>query len=123
VESAGIRCAWDLVFQSRSGAPHVPWLGPDVNEYITTSSTAGVRAVVVVPIGFLSDHQEVIYDLDHTAANTAAECNVEFLRVATPGTDARFVAMLRSLVQRHLAGENTSRCLGSACCPARLAMQ
>jgi ferrochelatase len=115
---AGIQSRWDLVFQSRSGAPHVPWLAPDVNEHIVQLKADGVRAVVTVPIGFLSDHQEVIYDLDFTAANTAAENDMTFMRVATPGTDSRFVQMLGSLIRRHVEGEDTNRCLGAACCPA-----
>jgi ferrochelatase len=117
-ELAGIECRWDLVFQSRSGAPHVPWLEPDINDHIASLQGNGVRSVITVPIGFLSDHQEVIYDLDHTAANTAANLDVDFARVATPGTDAGFVAMLRERIQRHVAGEDTLRCLGDACCPA-----
>jgi ferrochelatase len=118
VRETSTQSRWDLVFQSRSGAPHIPWLAPDVNEHFVQLKNEGIRAVVCVPIGFLSDHQEVIFDLDFTAANTAAEHDMEFVRVATPGTDPRFVAMLAALIRRHLDGENTLRCLGESCCPA-----
>lgn len=116
VERAGIDCRWDLVFQSRSGAPHVPWLEPDINEHIVSLTRDNVKHVIVVPIGFLSDHQEVVYDLDFTAANTAREYDLQYTRVATPGTDARFVAMLRDRIVQHVNGENTLRCLGETCC-------
>lgn len=116
-EAAAVNCRWDLVFQSRSGAPHVAWLSPDINDHLTAISADGVSSVITVPIGFLSDHQEVIYDLDFTASNTASELGMEFSRVSTPGTDPRFVTTLRQMIQRHLTGENTLRCLGDACCP------
>lgn len=118
VVQADVSERWDLAFQSRSGSPHVPWLEPDINDRITSLAGEGVKYVIVVPIGFVSDHQEIIYDLDFTAANTAQALGIAFARVATPGTDTRFVAMLRELVQRHVNGENTIRCLGASCCPA-----
>jgi protoporphyrin/coproporphyrin ferrochelatase len=96
---------WDLVWQSRSGPPHVPWLEPDINDHLATVATTGVRSVVVSPIGFSSDHLEVVWDLDTEAAATAAKLGLEFARAATPGTDPRYVAMVRELiVERYDAG-------------------
>ena len=97
-QETGHRYARDLVFCSRSGAPHIPWLEPDVNDRIEELAAQGVRAVVVVPIGFVSDHMEVIYDLDTQAAATAEKLGVEFARAATAGVDPRFVSMVRELL-------------------------
>ena len=94
---------WQLAYQSRSGAPHIPWLEPDVNDVIAGLAAEGKRAVVVVPIGFVSDHVEVIWDLDTEAAETAASQGLDFIRVATPGTDPRFVATLADLILERLA--------------------
>lgn len=101
-DTAGI--GWQLVYQSRSGPPSVPWLEPDINDVIETLAAEGVKGVVVVPIGFVSDHVEVIWDLDHEAAETAEEHGLWFARVATPGTDPRFVAALADLLIRRLDG-------------------
>lgn len=95
--------AWRLVYQSRSGPPEVPWLEPDIGEAIAEVAGTGARAIVVVPIGFVSDHVEVIWDLDTDAARTAAEHGVWFRRVATPGVDPRFVSGLADLVVERLA--------------------
>jgi protoporphyrin/coproporphyrin ferrochelatase len=96
---------WDLVWQSRSGPPHVPWLEPDINDHLAALATARVTDVVVSPIGFSSDHLEVVWDLDTEAAATAAKLGLGFARAATPGTDPRFVAMVRELiVERYDAG-------------------
>ncbi len=94
--------AWQLVYQSRSGAPATPWLEPDINDAITTVAAAGRRGVVVVPIGFVSDHMEVVWDLDNESARTAAAAGLWFHRVQTPGTDPRFVAALADLVAERL---------------------
>ncbi len=94
---------WDLVWQSRSGPPHVPWLEPDVNVHLETiAGEGGVTAVVVAPIGFVSDHLEVVWDLDNEAADTARKLDLGYARAATPGTDPRFVAMVRELVAERL---------------------
>ena len=90
---------WDLVWQSRSGPPQVPWLEPDVNDHLRALADKGVTDVVVSPIGFVSDHLEVIWDLDNEARETAAELGLGYARAATPGTDPRFVTMVRELVQ------------------------
>jgi protoporphyrin/coproporphyrin ferrochelatase len=94
----GSRPAWDLVFCSRSGSPHQPWLEPDIGDHLAGLAGQGVRAVVVVPIGFVSDHMEVVYDLDTEAAQIAAELGLGFVRVPTVGTDPRFVRGLVDLV-------------------------
>jgi len=87
-----------LVFQSRSGPPHVPWLEPDIGDHLRARSSAGAEAVVMVPIGFTSDHMEVVYDLDTEAAAIADELDLPVTRAATPGTDSRFVSMVLDLV-------------------------
>jgi ferrochelatase len=95
----------ELAFCSRSGPPQVPWLEPDVNDRIRELAEAGTSAVVVVPIGFVSDHMEVVYDLDTEAAATAAEVGLDFARAATCGVDPRFVGMVRELVLERAAVE------------------
>jgi ferrochelatase len=116
---------WDLVWQSRSGPPQVPWLEPDVNDHLKVLAEKGVTDVVVSPIGFVSDHLEVLWDLDNEAAETAAELGLGYARAATPGTDPRFVAMVRDLVLERTAAAPRSR-LGTlpvwdvcpaGCCP------
>ncbi|MFG2003009.1 ferrochelatase [Spirillospora sp. NPDC048911] len=89
---------WALVYQSRSGAPSQPWLEPDVGDHLETLHGAGVRSVVTVPVGFVSDHMEVKYDLDVEAAARAEKLGMRFVRVTTPGTDPRFAALARELV-------------------------
>jgi ferrochelatase len=91
----------DLVYCSRSGPPTQPWLEPDVNDHLTALSAAGEQAVVAVPIGFVSDHMEVIFDLDTEAAATARELGLPFARAATAGTHPAFVtALVDLLVER-----------------------
>jgi ferrochelatase len=90
---------WDLVWQSRSGPPQVPWLEPDINDHLTDLASQGVTDVVVSPIGFVSDHLEVLWDLDNEAAETAEKLGLGYARAATPGVDPRFVTMVRELVQ------------------------
>ncbi|MGB5760634.1 MAG: ferrochelatase, partial [Acidimicrobiales bacterium] len=93
---------YDLVFQSRSGPPSMPWLEPDVNDHLAELHGRGVGGVAVVPIGFTSDHMEVMFDLDTQAAATAAELGLDFVRVPTVGTAPRFVAMIRELIEEQL---------------------
>jgi ferrochelatase len=92
----------DLVWQSRSGPPQVPWLEPDVNDHLRALRAEGVEAVVLVPIGFIADHVEVAYDLDTEALATAAALGMEAVRAATVGTDPQFVEMIRLLVEERL---------------------
>ena len=95
---------WDLVWQSRSGPPQVPWLEPDINDHLTALAEKDVTDVVVSPIGFVSDHLEVLWDLDNEARDTAAELGLGYARAATPGTDPRFVTMVRELVEERTNG-------------------
>jgi protoporphyrin/coproporphyrin ferrochelatase len=97
-QETGHRYANDLVFCSRSGPPYIPWLEPEINDRIEELAHEEVGAVVVVPIGFVSDHLEVIYDLDTQAAATAEKVGVQFARAATAGVDPRFVSMVRELL-------------------------
>lgn len=92
------RRRWDLVFQSRSGPGHVPWLEPDVGDHLRHLRADGVEAVVLVPIGFTSDHMEVLYDLDTQAAGVADQLGLRLERASTVGTAGPFVAMIRQLV-------------------------
>ena len=95
---------FDVVWQSRSGPPSVPWLEPDVNDHLQALSEAGVPAVVVSPIGFVSDHVEVLWDLDEEAAATAGKLGLPYARAATVGTDPRFVRMVADLVAERTSG-------------------
>jgi protoporphyrin/coproporphyrin ferrochelatase len=123
----GAGAAYDLVWQSRSGPPHVPWLGPDINDHLRALAADGVRAVVVSPIGFVSDHLEVLWDLDTEARDTARDTGLAFARAATAGTHPGFVAMVRDLVLEQVA-DVPAQSLGTlglcgidcpvGCCPA-----
>jgi protoporphyrin/coproporphyrin ferrochelatase len=95
---------WRLVYQSRSGPPAQPWLGPDVRDHLAELAAAGAPAAVLVPVGFVSDHMEVRHDLDVEAAETAARLGLPVQRAATPGTDPRFVSMITELVRERLDG-------------------
>lgn len=98
---------WQLVYQSRSGPPSQPWLEPDINDAIAALSRLpepGRDAVLIVPLGFLSDHMEVLWDLDTEALETAEEHHLEAVRVPTPGSHPAFVAGLVDLVVERLEG-------------------
>jgi ferrochelatase len=97
--------AWDLVWQSRSGPPQVPWLEPDINDHLAVLADGGAGAVLVSPIGFVSDHLEVVWDLDSEAADTAKRLGLEYARAATPGVHPGFVAMIRDLVEERMAAQ------------------
>jgi protoporphyrin/coproporphyrin ferrochelatase len=111
---AGIAGAsnYRLAWQSRSGPPHVPWLGPDVLDELDGLRAAGVEDVIVVPIGFISDHLEVLFDLDVEAQNRAGELGMHMIRVPTVGTDPAFVAMIRELIEERLRENPARRFLG-----------
>jgi len=98
------RIGWDLVYQSRSGPASQPWLEPDVNEVIAELPAAGIQAVAIVPVGFMSDHMEVLWDLDTEAMEAAEEAGIRAVRTPTPGVDPVFVAGLVDLVQERLTG-------------------
>ena len=102
-----------FAYQSRSGPPTQPWLDPDIGDYIRQTSS---KRLIVVPIGFLSDHMEVLYDLDLEAADLARERGIEFIRAATAGTHPKFVAGLADVVQNALANGITS-CPADCCQP------
>lgn len=111
-----------LAYQSRSGPPSQPWLGPDIVDHIKITTA---EKVIVVPVGFLSDHMEVIYDLDTEAAAAAKQRGIEFLRAATVGTHPRFIAGIREMVEG--AMEGGARTCAPECCkaavrPARVAV-
>jgi ferrochelatase len=95
---AGTGAEWSLVFQSRSGPPTQPWLEPDINDAIRDLAARGIRAVVIVPLGFVSDHMEVKWDLDTEAMETSDELGVLAIRVPTPGIHAAYVSGLIDLV-------------------------
>jgi ferrochelatase len=113
VDAAAPDREFDLVWQSRSGPPSVPWLEPDVNDHLRALAAEGERAVVVFPVGFISDHLEVIWDLDNEARETAGEVGLAFARAATAGTHPAFVSALVGLLQERRAG-GTPR-LGTDC--------
>jgi ferrochelatase len=98
------RIGWELVFQSRSGPATQPWLEPDVCDRIAELPASGITAVAVVPLGFVSDHMEVLWDLDNEALEAAAEAGLRAVRTRTPGVDPAFVSGLVDLVQERLAG-------------------
>jgi ferrochelatase len=93
----------DVVWQSRSGPPRIPWLEPDVVDHLDTLHDKGVRNVVVCPIGFVSDHLEVVWDLDTEARERAQELGMGFARAATPNDDPRFARLVAELVAEHVA--------------------
>jgi ferrochelatase len=108
---------WELVYQSRSGPPSQPWLEPDVCHRMRELHAAGATGVVVCPIGFLSDHMEVLYDLDTEAAQLAQELGLRFARAGTAAGDPRFAALVRDLIENSVPTPAAMRCFGE-CCPA-----
>jgi protoporphyrin/coproporphyrin ferrochelatase len=130
-QQRGGRYHSDLVYCSRSGPASQPWLEPDINDHLRQLAGQGVSAVAVVPIGFISDHMEVVFDLDTEAAATAKDCGIAFGRAATAGEHPAFVAGLVDLMLERAAvarGEKPDKpALGSAspgwyecradCCP------
>ena len=118
---------WELVFQSRSGPPAQPWLEPDVCDRMALLRKEGVKRVCVAPIGFLSDHMEVKYDLDTEAAQVARRCGLEFVRAGTVGTHPKFVSAVRDLIAERVYALPTRSTVGAMppcpdvcaadCCP------
>ena len=109
VMAARDEVAWSLVYQSRSGQPSTPWLEPDINDAIVRLAATGTKAVVIVPLGFVSDHMEVKWDLDTEAMATAKEHDVFAVRVPTPGVNALFVSGLVDLVLERRDGVPTQQ--------------
>jgi ferrochelatase len=124
--AAGI-ANWSLAYQSRSGSPGQPWLGPDILDELDRLASAGVKQVALCPIGFVSDHMEVVWDLDVEAKERAAQLGLGLVRAGTVGTHPRFVAMIVELVDERLLSREP-RALGRfgprvapcqpGCCPA-----
>jgi len=94
--------SWQLVYQSRSGRPQDPWLEPDICDFIDTLAGRGVRDLVISPIGFISDHMEVLFDLDTEAKDACAAHDINMRRAATPGIRPQFISMIRKLIQERL---------------------
>jgi ferrochelatase len=128
-EEAGVAPdRWALVYQSRSGRPEDPWLEPDILDHVRAVHAAGAPALVVAPVGFLSDHMEVMYDLDEEARHLCDELGLPMERAGTVGTHPRFVAMMAELIVERMAGSPDRRAVGHYpanhdvcpvnCCPA-----
>jgi ferrochelatase len=111
-ETVGTR-NWQLVFQSRSGSTAQPWLGPDVCDYLRTLSADRIKDVVIAPVGFVSDHMEIIYDLDSVAAALCRELGLNMIRAATAGTHPAFIEMIRELIIERINPETPRRSLGN----------
>lgn len=105
--------SYNLVFQSRSGSPSQPWLGPDVSDYLRQLRSNGVSDLVVSPIGFVSEHMEIVYDLDTEAKALCRELGLNMVRAATAGTHPAFVEMIRELVLERLEPGREKRFLGA----------
>ncbi|HEV2885057.1 MAG TPA: ferrochelatase, partial [Pyrinomonadaceae bacterium] len=104
---------WQLVYQSRSGSPAQPWLGPDICDHLRELHRNGVKNVIVSPVGFVSDHMEIIYDLDLEAQTLSAELGLTMQRAATGGTHPAFVKMIRELIVERTDPNTPKRFLGS----------
>ena len=128
-EAAGVPAdRWKLVYQSRSGRPQDPWLEPDILDHIRDQHARGVRQLVILPIGFLSDHMEVLFDLDEEAKQLCDELGVQMVRAATVGVHPRFVTCLRKLIEERLDPSLKKEAIGQYppnwdvcpvdCCPA-----
>ena len=104
---------YDQVWQSRSGPPQVPWLKPDISDHLTTLAEAGAKAVIVCPIGFVADHIEVVWDLDHELRQRATELGIAFARAATPNADLRFARLAVELIDELRYGREPARVAGS----------
>jgi len=116
-ERVGGTHPWTLAYQSRSGPRSQPWLEPDVRDHLAELAKSGTLAVVVIPVGFVTDHMEVRHDLDLEAAHAADALGLAFARAATPGTDPRFASMISELVRERLAlGTRPSDTCPADCC-------
>jgi protoporphyrin/coproporphyrin ferrochelatase len=109
---------WQVVYQSRSGSPAQPWLGPDITEHLRTLHREGVMNVVVAPSGFVSDHMEVVYDLDIEAQKVVQELGMKMVRAATAGTHPAFVRMIRELISERVEGRVPANICAPDCCRA-----
>lgn len=106
---------WNLVYQSRSGPPTVPWLEPDILDHIGDLSEKGVKNLMILPIGFVSDHMEVLYDLDVEAKKLCDQLEINMWRVPTPGNDPLMIEMILDLVQEQQNGGAPFVCAPDCC--------
>jgi protoporphyrin/coproporphyrin ferrochelatase len=104
---------WRLVYQSRSGAPHHPWLEPDICDYLEELHSTGVKNVTIMPVGFISDHMEIVYDLDTEATRKAEDLGLKMVRAATVGTHPVFIKMIRELIMERMVNNPERRALGT----------
>jgi ferrochelatase len=121
VASAAGYADYDLAWQSRSGPPQVPWLEPDVADHLATLAAAGTKAVIVCPIGFVADHIEVVWDLDHELRSQAEAAGMAFARAATPNADRRFARLAAGLIDELRYGRAPDRVAGPDPVPGCLA--
>src|SRR5580693_4223109 len=112
---------YDLTWQSRSGPPQVPWLEPDVADHLTTLAAAGTKAVIVCPVGFVADHVEVVWDLDHELRLQAEAAGIAFARATTPNADRRFARLAADLIDELRFGRAPARVTGPDPVPGCLA--
>jgi ferrochelatase len=113
VASGANRDSWQLVYQSRSGPPSQPWLGPDILYHLKELKRSGATDVVIAPIGFVSDHMEVIYDLDTEARQLCDEIGLNMVRASTVGTHPLFIRMIHELVMERINPDADRRFLGA----------
>lgn len=104
---------WELVYQSRSGPPQQPWLEPDICDRLRELAGQGIQSVVIAPLGFVSDHMEVLYDLDTEAKDACAELGIAYSRANAVGTHPAFIEMLVALVQERLSGTADRSSIGN----------
>lgn len=119
---------WNLVYQSRSGRPQDPWLEPDIRDHIRKIHSTGARSLVIAPIGFISDHLEVLFDLDVEARSTCDELGIIMVRAQTVGTEPAFMECVRELIEERLGLREQRRAIGQfgpnhdqcpvGCCPS-----
>lgn len=109
------RDRWELVYQSRSGRPTDPWLEPDILDHLRDLNGAGVTDAVIMPIGFLSDHMEVLYDLDDEAQAVAQQLGMNVVRAATVGTHPKFIEMICKLIGERVSGTVPVEAIGEYC--------
>jgi len=121
VAAAAGYAEYDVVWQSRSGPPQVPWLEPDVGDHLTGLGAAGIKAVIVCPVGFVADHIEVVWDLDYELRSQAEAAGMAFARAATPNADRRFARLAADLVDELRHGRSPVRVTGPDPVPGCLA--
>jgi ferrochelatase len=111
-EACGVQ-EWRLVYQSRSGPPQQPWLEPDICDTIAElADQRELSSLIIVPIGFVSDHMEVLYDLDEEAADLCRQRGIELARARTAGNDPHFVGMIRALIEERMGLRSEREAIG-----------